>query len=88
MVQRHHADREGRPAPARATTWRGERTCRTAAEAAAFLRRCRTVGASLTGLFQLLIATGMREGEALAPRWADADLDHRLLFVRHTLGAR
>jgi len=27
----------------------------------------------------------MRKGEALGLRWADIDLDARLLFVRHTL---
>ncbi|MET7395966.1 tyrosine-type recombinase/integrase [Dactylosporangium sp. NPDC005572] len=77
--------------PARHTvlpkTPRVERTCWTAAEAAAFLRHCHTVDDPLADLFELLIATGMRKGEALALRWADVDLDHRLLFVRHTLAA-
>lgn len=41
---------------------RVERTCWTAAEAAAFLRHCRTVDDPLTHLFELLIATGMRNG--------------------------
>jgi integrase len=66
---------------------RVERSCWTAAEAAAFLRHCRTVDDPLTELFELLIAPGLRKGEALALHWADVDLDRRLLFVRHTLAA-
>jgi integrase len=64
-----------------------ERPCWTAAEAASFLRHCRDVDDPLTEMFELLIATGMRKGEALALCWADVDLDHGLLFVRHTLAA-
>jgi integrase len=36
-------------------------------------------------LFVLAIATGMRQGELLALRWPDVDLDAAALSVRHTL---
>ncbi|MGC9669747.1 site-specific integrase [Planosporangium sp. 12N6] len=64
-----------------------ERPCWTTAEAAQFLRHCRTVDDPLADLFELLIATGLRKGEALALRWADVDLDQGMLFIRHTLAA-
>ncbi|WP_345143920.1 tyrosine-type recombinase/integrase [Dactylosporangium darangshiense] len=61
--------------------------CWIAFEAASFLRYCRDVGDPLTELFELLVATGMRKGEALGLHWADVDLAGRVLFVRHTLVA-
>ena len=36
-------------------------------------------------LFELLVSTGMRRGEALALRWPDVDFDGRLIRVRGTL---
>jgi len=36
-------------------------------------------------LYALMLATGLRVGEALALRWQDVDLDKGLLGVRHTL---
>jgi integrase len=66
---------------------RTERPCWTVEEAAAFLRHCRRVDDPLAELFDLLICTGMRKGEALGLHWADVDLQDRLLFVRHTLVA-
>jgi hypothetical protein len=36
-------------------------------------------------LFELLVHTGLRRGEALALRWADVDLDRGMLRVRGTL---
>jgi len=62
-----------------------ERPCWTVEEAAAFLRHCHQIEDPLTELFEVLICTGMRKGEALGLHWADVDLDARLLFVRHTL---
>ncbi len=62
-----------------------ERPCWTAEEAAAFLRHCHRVDDPLTELYELLICTGMRRGEALGLHWADVDLQDRLLYVRHTL---
>jgi integrase len=66
---------------------RAERPCWTVEEAAAFLHHCHRHDDPLTELYELLICTGMRKGEALGLHWADVDLDGRLLFVRHTLVA-
>jgi integrase len=54
---------------------------------AAFLRHCNQVDDPLTELYELIICTGMRKGEALGLHWTDVDLNARLLFVRHTLVA-
>jgi integrase len=39
-------------------------------------------------LWLLMLATGLRFGEAAALRWQDVDLEHRAIHVRHTLGAK
>jgi integrase len=39
----------------------------------------------LTNLFELIIGTGLRKGEALALHWADVHLDQAVLFVRYTM---
>ena len=39
----------------------------------------------LVPLYTTAIATGMRQGELLALRWSDVDLDVRTINVRHTL---
>jgi integrase len=64
---------------------RRERTCWSPAQAAAFLRHCTTVRDPLAELYEVLLGTGMRRGEALALHWTDIDLDARMLFVRYTL---
>jgi integrase len=64
---------------------RRERTCWSPAQAAAFLRHCATARDPLAELYEILLGTGMRRGEALALHWADVDLDARMLFVRYTL---
>jgi integrase len=56
-------------------------------EAARFLWYCQQVDDPLTELFEVLVCTGMRKGEALGLHWADVDLQARLLFVRHILVA-
>ncbi len=38
------------------------------------------------GLYVTAVGTGLRQGELLALRWDDVDLDARRLEVRHTLG--
>lgn len=58
--------------------------CRTSADAVTFLRHCATVDDPLTDLFEILIGTGLRKGEALALHWADVHLDQAVLFVRYT----
>lgn len=55
----------------------------TAAEARVFLESVR--GDRLEVLYRLAVATGMRQGELLALRWQDVDLDGGSLEVRHTL---
>ena len=62
-----------------------QQTCWSPAQAAAFLRHCAEVGDPLAELYELLMCTGMRKGEALALHWADVDFDNRVLFVRYTL---
>ena len=54
-----------------------------AAEARAFLES--VDGDRLEVLYRLAMATGMRQGELLALRWQDVDLDRGWLEVRHTL---
>jgi integrase len=66
---------------------RVERPCWTIEETAAFLRYCHQINDPLTELYEVLICTGMRKGEALGLHWTDVDLNARLLFVRHTLVA-
>jgi integrase len=54
-----------------------------AAEAARLLEAVR--GDRLEALFRLMLATGLRRGEALALHWSDVDLDKQVLRVRWTL---
>jgi integrase len=42
-------------------------------------------GDPLEPLYRLAVATGLRQGELLALRWEDVDLEEGLLHVRHTL---
>lgn len=62
-----------------------QQTCWSPAQAAAFLRHCAQINDPLTELYELLMCTGMRKGEALALHWAEVDLDKQVLFVRYTL---
>jgi integrase len=64
---------------------RRDQTCWSPAQAATFLRHCAHVDDPLGQLYELIICTGLRKGEALALHWADVDLPRRLLFVRYTL---
>lgn len=64
---------------------RQDRVCWSPTEAVTFLRYCTAVGDPLTELFELIVCTGLRKGEALALHWTNVDLDARLLFVRWTL---
>lgn len=45
-------------------------------------------GNRLEPLFAMAVATGMRQGELLALRWADVDLERGTVRVRHTLERR
>ena len=42
----------------------------------------------LHALYALAVATGMRQGELLALRWVDVDMDAGMVAVRHTLTRR
>ncbi|UOY02626.1 tyrosine-type recombinase/integrase [Blastococcus sp. PRF04-17] len=55
----------------------------TAEQAQALLEAIR--GDRLENLFRVMLATGLRRGEALALHWSDVDLDARQLRVRGTL---
>lgn len=59
--------------------------CWTPGEAARFLRWCHDHDDPLADLFEVLVGTGLRKGEALALHWNDIDLDDHVLFVRYTL---
>ncbi len=59
--------------------------CWTPTDAVTFLHHCAVVDDPLTDLFEVLIGTGLRKGEALALHWADVHLDEAVLFVRYTL---
>lgn len=60
-----------------------ERVPWTADQAAHFLDYI--AGDRLAELFELIIGTGLRRGEALALRWSDVDLDRRVLRVRRSV---
>lgn len=65
-----------RPAPEKR-----EESIWTPAQAAAFLDKC----AAWRPLFELILATGMRRGEALALRWSDFDQDAGTVRVSRSL---
>lgn len=58
-----------------------EREPWTAGQAIAFLDHCHRVNDRLTDLFEVIIGTGLRRGEALALHWSDVDLTARVLSV-------
>lgn len=64
-----------------------ERRIRTAGEAVRFLQRCHRADPEMADLFEFLIGTGLRKGEALALHWDDVHLAERVLYVRCTLSA-
>jgi len=63
-----------------------ERLCWSYEQAAAFLRHNHDSYADqLADLFEVMIGTGLRRGEALGLHWADVHLMERTLFVRYSL---
>ncbi|MFC9913319.1 tyrosine-type recombinase/integrase [Streptomyces sp. NPDC127197] len=65
-----------------------ERICWNPTQAAAFLRHNHTHYADqLADLFELLLGTGMRRGEALGLHWTDVHLPEKTLLVRWNLTA-
>jgi integrase len=67
----------------RPTAQRKEAAHLDAAQARRLLDAVR--GDRLEALFRLMLATGLRRGEALALHWSDVDLDKQVLRVRWTL---
>lgn len=67
----------------RPTAQRKEAAHLDAAEAVRLLDAVR--GDRLEALFRLMLATGLRRGEALALHWSDVNLDKQVLRVRWTL---
>jgi integrase len=63
---------------------RTERVCWSPEQAVTFLRHRARVDHPLTELYEVILSTGMRKGEALALHWAEVHLESRLLFVRYT----
>ena len=56
-------------------------------EAIGFLAHVRDADDRDADLFETLIGTGLRKGEAIALRWSDVDLDARIAHVRQTLSS-
>lgn len=66
----------------------GERICWNPSQAAAFLRHNHTQYADqFADLFEVLLGTGMRRGEALGLHWTDVHLTENVLLVRWNLTA-
>ncbi|MFD0031472.1 tyrosine-type recombinase/integrase [Streptomyces sp. NPDC055059] len=64
-----------------------ERRIWTPEEAARFLAYCHRADPAMADLFEFLIGTGMRKGEALGLHWDDVHLAQSVLYVRCTLSA-
>ncbi|MFG2879032.1 tyrosine-type recombinase/integrase [Streptomyces sp. NPDC048337] len=64
-----------------------ERRIWTTEEAARFLDHCHRADPEMADLFEFLIGTGMRKGEAFGLHWDDVHLDQGVLYVRCTLSA-
>ncbi|RPE38212.1 integrase [Streptomyces sp. Ag109_O5-1] len=64
-----------------------ERRIWTADEAVRFLRHCHQADPDMADLFEFLIGSGLRKGEALGLHWDDVHLTERVLYVRCTLSA-
>ncbi|MFE2283046.1 tyrosine recombinase XerC [Streptomyces sp. NPDC059443] len=64
-----------------------ERRIWTAEEAACFLLYCHQADPEMADLFEFLIGTGLRKGEAPGLHWDDVHLTEGVLYVRCTLSA-
>jgi integrase len=60
---------------------RSEQQVWTAEEAVRFLAFVADSGDRLAEVFEVIIGTGLRRGEALAMRWPDIDIEARSLFI-------
>ncbi|WP_078657152.1 tyrosine-type recombinase/integrase [Kitasatospora aureofaciens] len=65
-----------------------ERLCWTPQQASAFLRHnAETYNDIYADIFEVILGTGMRRGEALGLHWPDIHFQQRVLFVRWTLAS-
>lgn len=64
-----------------------ERVPWSAEQAVAFLAHCRGVDPAFADLFEVIIGTGLRKGEALGLQRQCVRIDDRVMFIRHTLSA-
>ncbi|MER6554923.1 site-specific integrase [Streptomyces sp. NPDC001725] len=64
-----------------------ERRIWSAEEAARFLTHCHQTDPEMADLFEVLIGTGMRKGEALGLHWNDVHLNQGVLYIRCALSA-
>jgi len=65
-----------RTSPAERVPWSAE-------QSVGFLEE--TMGDRLNEMFEVIIGTGLRPGEALALRWRDVNVDHHVLRVRQSV---
>ncbi|MEU5385494.1 tyrosine-type recombinase/integrase [Kitasatospora cineracea] len=64
-----------------------ERAPWSAEQAVGFLTHCRNVDPAFADLFETIIGTGLRRGEALGLQRPRVRIDDRVMFIRHTLSA-
>ncbi|MEU4584651.1 tyrosine-type recombinase/integrase [Kitasatospora aureofaciens] len=69
-----------RPRPDERIPWSAE-------QAVEFLTHCRNVDPAFADLFEVIIGTGLRKGEALGLQRRCVRLDDRVMYIRHTLSA-
>ncbi|MCM9083193.1 site-specific integrase [Streptomyces spororaveus] len=86
-VRQHRLARNPASPPALHRPPSPERRIWTADEAVRFLQHCHRADPEMADLFEFLIGTGMRKGEALGLHWDDVHLRERVLYVRCTLSA-
>ena len=64
-----------------------ERVPWSAEQAVEFLTHCRGVDPAFADLFEVIIGTGLRKGEALGLQRRCVRIDDRVMYIRHTLSA-
>ncbi|MEU7095838.1 tyrosine-type recombinase/integrase [Kitasatospora aureofaciens] len=64
-----------------------ERVPWSAEQAVTFLAHCRDVDPAFADLFEVIIGTGLRKGEALGLQRQCVRIEDRVMYIRHTLSA-
>ncbi|BFV56345.1 site-specific integrase [Kitasatospora sp. CMC57] len=64
-----------------------ERVPWSAEQAVEFLTHCRDVDPAFADLFEVIVGTGLRKGEALGLQRRCVRIEDRVMFIRHTLSA-